>query len=392
MIAYWRSRWGRAIPMPVKRGIADAVMKLYHERSLLKYDGGSKGYGFGDVIELTHPAAKDARQGQLYEYAITKGKGRDDAAPGELLETLAANRGLRAFAPEYITHLASKGELAPMLADAGMTWEALPSLINGPWTAELWEAMIPSMGVMAIMRNLRNFDQAGVSKAGFDAAVAKLTDAEQVARSRVLPMRALAAYDAVNNVRWHAPLEELLTLTLQNIPALDGNTLILVDRSGSMFGRVSDRSKLNYADSAAIFGSALALRAEKATLVQFGTTAQEIAIPKGGSVLPMLNKYRSLGGTDTVGALERFYNGHDRVVILTDEQYTRWSGGYYGRSKSPGDVIPAHVPLHSFNLAGYEHGQAGGPNRHTYAGLSDASWALVPLVEAGVSGVWPWTK
>ena len=111
---------------------------------------------------------------------------------------------------------------------------------------------------------------------------AKLADPEQVRRFRVMPMRFYAAYKAVSNVRWHAPLEAALQHSLSNVPALGGNTLILVDRSGSMFGRVSDRSELTWADSAALFGSALALRAEKATLVEFGTSSNEITVPRAG--------------------------------------------------------------------------------------------------------------
>jgi hypothetical protein len=32
MLAYWTSRYGRTVPKPVKRGIADAVARLYDER------------------------------------------------------------------------------------------------------------------------------------------------------------------------------------------------------------------------------------------------------------------------------------------------------------------------------------------------------------------------
>lgn len=36
LLAYWTSRYGRAIPKPVKRGVADAILRLYTERNLLK--------------------------------------------------------------------------------------------------------------------------------------------------------------------------------------------------------------------------------------------------------------------------------------------------------------------------------------------------------------------
>jgi hypothetical protein len=36
MLAYWTSRYGRAVPKPVKRGIADTVARLYDERHWLR--------------------------------------------------------------------------------------------------------------------------------------------------------------------------------------------------------------------------------------------------------------------------------------------------------------------------------------------------------------------
>jgi hypothetical protein len=44
-LAYWTATYGRAVPKPVKRGIADAVARLYTQRSLLKYDTASHASG-----------------------------------------------------------------------------------------------------------------------------------------------------------------------------------------------------------------------------------------------------------------------------------------------------------------------------------------------------------
>jgi hypothetical protein len=74
MLAYWTSRYGRAVPKPVKRGIADAVARLYDERAFLRYDSDARGFRFGDVIDLVHPSPAPARtawQGELFQWAIT---------------------------------------------------------------------------------------------------------------------------------------------------------------------------------------------------------------------------------------------------------------------------------------------------------------------------------
>lgn len=172
------------------------------------------------------------------------------------------------------------------------------------------------------------------------------------------------------------------------MPALPGRTLVLVDRSGSMFwSRLSDRSQLNRADAAAIFGTALALRAAEADLVQFGTGSGEIAFRKGESVLKVLGRFGDLGGTNTTEAVRRHYREHDRVLIVTDEQYAPSSHG------DPTEQVPADVPVYTWNLAGYRvgHGPSGTGNRHTFGGLSDAAFRMVPLLEGARDADWPWT-
>lgn len=145
------------------------------------------------------------------------------------------------------------------------------------------------------------------------------------------------------------------------------------------------------ADKAAIFGSAIALRAENATLVQFGSKAEEIKFRKTDSVLPMLSKYRSLGGTSTAAAIKQFYNGHDRVVVITDEQYDLRYNSYSWYGGNPSEAVPANIPLYTWNLEGYKAGDvSGNQKRHTFGGLTDKAFQQIPLIEAGQNAVWPW--
>jgi hypothetical protein len=268
-----------------------------------------------------------------------------------------------------------------------MTWEALAGWLQGPMDKEAWEAVIPSMGTMALVRNLRNFDEAGVCDEVAARVAARISDPQEVRRSRQFPFRYLAAYQHAPSLRWAYPLEQALGHSLANVPALSGRTLVLVDRSGSMFwSRLSDRSELNRADAAAIFGTALALRAQRADLVEFGTGSDAVPFRTGESVLKILGRFGELGGTDTTEAVRRHYDGHDRVLIVTDEQYA------HNRHGAPTDQIPAHVPVYTWNLAGHRagHGPSGTGNRHTFGGLTDAAFRMVPLLEAGRNADWPW--
>lgn len=384
-LAYWTSRYGRAIPKPVKRGIADAVGRLYNEYGLLKYDTDSKGFRFADVLDLVHPSPVAPWQGVLFKYALDRRHDRGELGPETGLPTVHQNAVLRTAA--------GMGEFgllldADRLKAAGMTWEDVLSLAGSKVDkGKLWAALIPSMGYMALLRNLRNFDQAGVTDEIAETVANRLADVAQVAKSRQFPFRFLSAYRNAPNLRWSYPLEKALNASLANVPTLKGRTLILVDQSPSMFPgyyfSTANKSDISLADQAKIFGSALAVRAESADLVQYGGQSELVKYDRAESVLKLLDRFKMIESTATAAAAQRWFAKHDRVVIVTDEQTT----------DNLAAVLPATVPVYTWNLAGYKFGH--GPSRphwHTFGGLTDAAFRMVPLLEAGANAAWPWIK
>ncbi|MEU9144003.1 TROVE domain-containing protein [Streptomyces sp. NPDC048349] len=389
LLAYWTSRYGRNVPQPVKRGIADAVRRLYSSRSLLKYDTASKAFRFGDVLNLVHASPDPVKpwQGALFRYALDRRHNPERAAVPARDRLLSAHRALMELPPEERRAAVTGPGGAERLAEAGMTWESLAGWLHGPMDAAVWEAVIPSMGPMALLRNLRNFDEAGVSDEAAARVAARISDADEVARSRQFPFRYLAAHRHAPSPRWAEPLERALGHCLANVPALPGRTLILVDRSDSMFwDTVSERSTLTRADAAAVFGTALAMRAQQADLVEFGWSSARVPFEAGEPVLEVLKRFHSLGGTQTTMALRTHYRDHDRVLIVTDEQ-----AAHHGPGR-PAEPVPSAVPVYTWNLAGYQPGHIRpGPHRHTFGGLTDAAFRMVGLIEAGRHAAWPWT-
>ncbi|MFI0927919.1 TROVE domain-containing protein [Streptomyces sp. NPDC021012] len=389
LLAHWISAYGRNVPQPVKRGVADGVRRLYTSRSLLKYDTASKAFRFGDVLNLVHatPDPDKPWQGALFRYALDRRHHPEQAVPPASDHLLTAHRALMESAPDERRALVTGPGGSERLAAAGMTWEALAGWLHGPMDAAVWEAVIPAMGPMALLRNLRNFDEAGISDEVAARVAARLSDASEVARARQFPFRYLAAHQHAPSPRWAAPLERALGHSLANVPALPGRTLILVDRSDSMFwDTVSERSKLTRADAAAVFGTALAMRAERADLVEFGWGSAAVPFAPGEPVLDVLKRFRSMGGTYTAKAVRKHYQNHDRVLIVTDEQTVPYE------PVGPTDAVPAATPVYTWNLAGYRpaHGPTG-PHRHTFGGLTDAAFRMVGLIEAGREAAWPWT-
>jgi hypothetical protein len=390
-LAYWTATHGRAVPKPVKRGVADAVARLYTERSLLKYDTASHGFRFGDVLDLTHPspAADKAWQGKLFAYALDRRHGRDTAPP-ESLTVLTANASLRRAAA------ADPGVLldTDALRRAGMTWEDALSLGGATLDkGRLWTALIPGMGYMALLRNLRNFDEAGVGDDVAARVCARLADPAEVARSRQFPFRFLAAYEQAPSLRWGQALDTALQLSLANLPALPGRSLILVDTSGSMSsGGFSRRSVMSPVKAAAVFGVALAARGERVDLHGFADGVFRHEVRRGASVIREVDRFvRRVGevghGTRIADAIRSTLHGHDRVFVISDMQT-------FAPAYGTGDVtavVPGSIPLYGFNLGGYARTafDAGATNRVEFGGLTDATFRMVPLIEAGRNAHWP---
>jgi len=203
----------------------------------------------------------------------------------------------------------------------------------------------------------------------------------------MFPFRWLAAYRHAPSLRWGHALDQALTASLSSVPPLSGRTLILVDVSGSMRspngGTLSDMTR---ADAAGVFGAALAMRAQEPTLVWFDHRSGQVPVPRGGSLLTLVEAIpRMNGGTSTAEAVTRWYQRHDRVVVVTDEQ------AHYSGQHRVDAAVPERVPFYTWNLGGYRYGHAPGTaHRHTFGGLSDQAFRLIPLLEAGRNGTWPW--
>ena len=385
-IAYYHSTYGRGLPKAIKRGIGDAVANLYTEYNALKYDTASKGLRFGDVIELTHPKPKSFEQGDLFKVLLARGHKRENIDIPDSLSMLIANAALRktaAATPQMLLNTAR-------LRQAGMTWEDVLSLAGDKiGKKELWEALIPTMGFMALLRNLRNFDEAGIKGDMAMWVNGILTDPDRVAKSRQLPMRFLSAHRNMISNRWSGSLDVALDLSLNNVPTFTGKTLILIDTSSSMNDKMSGKSELLRRDAAVMFGLALARRCHESTVASFAGTTKVFPTKTGESLLKGIDRFSSThfigGGTNTAGAILQYAAGHERVIVVTDEQ----------ADAHQGSMVPAGTNMVTFNLGGYKFGHApsggvhGKGNLTTIGGLSDAAFTLLPALEAYGRGQWP---
>jgi hypothetical protein len=406
MIAYWLKTYGRSLPKAIRNGTADATKRLWNERSLLKWDSAERGVRFADTLQLVHSAPKMDWQSGVFKHALDRRYGNEGAELPDTLVVLRYRRKLMAIPVDqrrqWLRDVAANGTLGNQLRSAGMTWESVAGWLQGPMDAAVWEAVIPLMQCGALVKNLRNFDHAKVSDGSASLVGAKLSLAEEIAASKLFPYRFLSAMRAAPSLRWAWPLEQAIGHSLANIPELAGNTLVLVDRSPSMWSQtLSEHSEMSWADGAALFGAALALRAESAELAEFGSDSGRIAFDKAESVLRLVQRFTRRGGTNIPAAISQHYERghHDRVVIITDEKtrpgyvpYWEPSGWYHNVKYADLDqLVDPTVPVYIWNFGGYEEGWApsGASNRHCFGGLTDSAFKLIPMLERGHAADWP---
>ena len=395
-LAYWLSRYGRPVPSAVKRGLSDALDEKLSETSWLKWRGraANGAVSLRDVLNITRAKPADDHQSALYAAVIEDGYGRP--ADDTLLPIVRARREFLALSPDEQVRLLSSSDADTVIKNAKLTHEVIAGAI-GKIPAPVWEHLVPNMGYTALRMNLRRISEAGVSDDLIAVINKTLADEKNVEKSKTMPIGFLAAYK-------NAPLEYAAALqkgangALKNVPELKGSTLILVDSSGSMGSRLSEHSSLSFSDASNIFGAALALRAERPTLVSFNHDSRKIDVDTPDLLRLVEKMPGASGGTNTKTALDRWYDGQDRVVIITDEQWTDYSyGAWLGLENDSDDSkglfssVPRNVPVFTWNLVGYRVAQAEAkPGRYTFGGLTDKGFQLIPLLEKGFKAGWPW--
>ena len=386
MIGYWMVTHGRRLPMAIKRGVADAARRMYTERAALRYDGISRQIRMADVLELTHPEPKDGAQSALFRYLLDRRHHDDARADGAMLPVLAAAAELAAVpVDDRRAALRERGPAA--LARAGYSWERLAGWLPGGMDAEAWEAVIPSMGVMALLRNLRNFDESGIAEASVESVIATITDAAEVAKARLFPYQVWAAYKHAPSDHWKRALARTLALSTRNIPALDG-TLVVIDTSASMQTPVSRHSAMSRVEVGAVMAMATAHARAPRRCRHLRPDPCQGSGPGGRLGAQCGGQGGSLGG---LGG-SRHVRAHCHRAPLRPGASPA-GGGVHRRPAArlgsgaarpraahlhvqPGRVPPSALP-------------SGGRGRYTLGGFTDATFTAMAVLEAGRDAHWP---
>ena len=264
---YWKD--GRQpLSAQVKKGLAAAFTR-FDAYALAKYDraGAAK---LRDVLFLTHAKPLTAEQALMWRQLV------EGTLPS----------------PE--------------------TWEV--RLSRGEQKREVWESMLIEhrLGALALLRNLRNMQAAGVDPALIKYAL------ETIRVERVLPFRFIAA--ARHAPQWEAWIEQAMFASLYGQVHLAGKTVLLVDVSGSMDARLSAKSEMLRMDAAA--GLAVLLReiAEEVSVYTFSDSLKTVPARRGFALRDAIVQSQPHGGTRLGHALDQLRERYGRIIVITDEQ------------------------------------------------------------------------
>ena len=137
-----------------------------------------------------------------------------------------------------------------------------------------------------------------------------------------------------------------------------------------------------------MLAAALARRGENVRVVAFDNRMEDVKVTSADLLRVVDQMPAARGGTytpDAVAYAHKKGEKYDRIIILTDEQYT---GGSVDNAL---DTYAPGVPVFTWNLAGYRTAQMEArEGRWTFGGLSDKGFQMIPLLERGIGQSWPW--
>lgn len=208
------------------------------------------------------------------------------------------------------------------------TWEVL--LSTGKDKKESWTKLITEgkIGGLAMLRNIANMRRANVDKKVINEGLEKLKS------SMLMPLDFLKAFRM--NPEFGRQIEDAMVNSYANLPKLKGKTLFIVDVSGSMGARMSEKSDFTGYDAACAMAMLAANQCEDYEIVctagnDYTHTGAHRHIPypqKGFGIFEQIreaNRNIGYGGIFTRQCLEWCndkFKGQkfDRIIVFSDSQ------------------------------------------------------------------------
>jgi 60 kDa SS-A/Ro ribonucleoprotein len=370
------------------RGVRTAIGRWYTARTpgdlayqILKYRQ-RDGWSHRDALRLAHPKPTSYEHDVLFRYA-TRGWG---AIAGS--NALRTDIGGRLEAVEALRDM-TPAEAARVVRIYNLTREMLPTeLLAHP---VIWEALLDSMPLGALVRNLGVMSKVGLLAPGASATaavVARLGDRDAIRRARVHPFALLVALKTFaqgggfrGDGRWN-PIPQIVDaldgafyLAFENAAATGKRIMLALDVSGSMGAPVNGMPFLTCREATAAMALVTAATEPLHRFVAFtagGSPSMWPDLNSGLTPLSISPRQRlddvvrsisglAFGGTDCalpmVEALKHRW-AVDAFVIYTDNE--TWAGNihpaqalraYRERMGIPAKLIVVGMTSNGFSIA-----------------------------------------
>lgn len=246
------------------------------------------------------------------------------------------------------------------------TWEV--ALSGGADKKEVFERLLREgkLGYMALLRNLRNMQQAGV-----DMGLVFLALQSGAEKSKALPFRYIAAARAVP--AWEMEIDKAMQMSMRGLPKMQGTTAVLIDVSGSMDAALSAKSDLTRLDAAAALAVLVRGLSEDCRVFTFSHATVEVPPRNGMALVDAIHGSQQHMGTYLGAAINHMKAVKaDRLIVITDEQ-------------SHDAVGSPHAKGYMINVACNQHGVGYGNGWAAHiSGFSEAVVQYIQELEKGV--------
>lgn len=313
-------RYKRDLPLPIQlRKSLKHKLETFNDYQLSKALSENREVSLADCIKLLRPSEKRARVPEGFFADVIEGNVKVGAGNKQVQAELANVRNK-----------------------------------NNDSSVEDIKKSIDSSTVMAIVKNLVALQRAGVleDRKVVESICAKLTDREQIRKSRLLPFRFYSAFKEVNKLSSNYGVRAVsnalvvaLDLSIDNLPKIEGYNAILIDRSGSMQYPVSSMSVVT-ADEIALILGAICFKQGVGEVYLFANDCKRVeGLSASSTVMDLVKQLQSIyvgGGTyidkafQTISEDARRGAKYDNLIMLTDNDCYTQSGGSFRISEGWG--------------------------------------------------------
>ena len=256
-----------------------------------------------------------------------------------------------------------------------------------------WRELVESgkLGYLALIRNLNNIFAANVSEDWIERyLVPQLTNKDKIHKSLVFPYQIYTAYKNLNvrEVNTIFALNKAFRTSVDNIPGLDGRSLVVLDVSGSMEDRVKE--------VCACYAAAIYLANPGSDFIKFGTEAKFCKYNRLSNVFDIIREMQYNSGcgygTNIVPVFLMLKKHYDRIFLFSDMQVMS-DNRYYSNSMAAQDAMKEYfkdygrTKIYSIDMGNYRT-QIANPMRGDLTlltGFSDKVFKFISLMESGVS-------